>query len=556
MTPETADLVRVPRTLDDLGLQETLLVDLVLRRTLIDGRTSISRLSSALCLSHSVAEQFVTELREKKLVEFEGMVGRDYVIVLTEAGKLLAGERMQACAYAGVAPVPLDQYRAVVASQVPQLEVTRESLQQSFDDLVVDPGLIDELGPAMMARGAVFLYGPPGTGKSSIAERMIRAYADHVVVPRAIEVDGQIIMVFDPTVHRPVADQPFDIDRRWVLCERPCVIGGGELVPSMLDLSFDDKSGIYLAPLQLKANNGMFVVDDFGRQSMTPAQLLNRWIVPLDRRIDYLSLNTGVKFDVPFNVKVVFSTNLPPAALGDEAFFRRLQAKVYIGSITDEGFDEILGRVAAAQGITATAADAAHLRHLTRTRGDGDLRPYVPSMVCEIVRMICRYENRPLAMSPEILERVAELYFTNLAGDPAKPMSAVATSHGAVAPTVLGPGDAAAPVDTVPADTAPERTAPTSTAPTSTAPTSTAPTSTAPTSTAPTSTAPTSTAAPERTAPVRPPRPGARTALPAELAGRSATSASDATGDTLAGTGSAVATLPTWEELERTGTAF
>jgi hypothetical protein len=433
VTPETLALVRAPRNLEDLGLPESMVVDLVLRRTMADGRTSIARLSGSLCLSHSLTESVVIILREKKLVEFEGMVGRDYVIVLTDAGKALASERAQACAYAGVAPVPLELYERVVKAQEPKLEVNRASLQRSFADLVVDPGLIDELGPAMMSRGAIFLYGPPGTGKSSIAERMIRAYGDQVVVPRAVEVDGQIIMVFDPTVHTPVSEQPADVDRRWVLCERPCVIGGGELVQQMLDLSFDSKSGIYLAPLQMKANNGVFVVDDFGRQSMSPAQLLNRWIVPLDRRIDYLSLITGVKFEVPFNVKVIFSTNLPPAALGDEAFFRRLQSKVYIGSIGDSGFDEILRRVANARNIAYTDDDAAYLRYLTRTRGDGDLRPYVPAMVCEILGMICRYEDRPLAMSRGTLDRVAEIYFTNLTGDPTKPMSSVALSNASVA---------------------------------------------------------------------------------------------------------------------------
>jgi hypothetical protein len=468
-----------------------------------------------------VAEAFVTDLREKKLVEFEGMVGRDYVIVLTDAGKALANERMQACAYAGVAPVPLDQYRAVVASQVPQLEVSRESLRRSFSDLVIDPNLIDELGPAMMSRGAVFLYGPPGTGKSSIAERMIRAYDDYVVVPRALEVDGQVITVFDPTVHNPAPEQPSEIDRRWVLCERPCVIGGGELMPTMLDLSYDERSGIYLAPLQLKANNGMFVVDDFGRQSMTPAQLLNRWIVPLDRRIDYLSLNTGVKFEVPFNVKVVFSTNLPPAALGDEAFFRRLQAKVYIGSITDDGFDQILGRVTDAQGITSTDDDAAYLRHLTRTRGDGDLRPYVPSMVCEIVRMICRYEDRPLTMSREILDRVAELYFTNLTGDPKKPMSSVATSNGTIA---TAPVAAPAPASTL-ASHAEEGTTPRP--------------------------------APHdhhaARPPARPPLPGARSSSPVGAAGFDAPDpALWSAADPVA----APAPRSTWQELERNGTAF
>jgi hypothetical protein len=204
----------------------------------------------------------------------------------------------------------------------------------------------------------------------------------------------------------------------------------------------------------------MFVVDDFGRQSMSPAQLLNRWIVPLDRRIDYLSLITGVKFEVPFNVKVIFSTNLPPAALGDEAFFRRLQSKIYIGSIDDHGFDQILHRVATARGIAYSADDAAYLRHLTRTRGDGDLRPYVPSMVCEILGMICRYEDRPVAMSRATLDRVAEIYFTNLTGDPAKPMSAVALSDGTVthapprAPDVAAPSAQPAPAP-APAPAAP-----------------------------------------------------------------------------------------------------
>jgi hypothetical protein len=271
----------------------------------------------------------------------------------------------------------------------------------------------------MMSRGAIFLYGPPGTGKTSIAERMIRAYGDVVVIPRAVEVDGQIITVFDPTVHAPLEVQPIDLDKRWVLCRRPCVVGGGELTSSMLDLGFDEKSGVYLAPLQMKANNGMFVVDDFGRQTMTPAQLLNRWIVPLDRKIDYLSLNTGVKFEIPFDVKVVFSTNLEPAELGDEAFFRRIQSKVFIGPITDDAFDEILRRVAASQGIACTDDDAAYLRMLTRRQGDGDLRPYVPVMVCEILRSICSYYGSPLSFSRAALDRVAEIYFTKLTESPA-----------------------------------------------------------------------------------------------------------------------------------------
>jgi predicted ATPase with chaperone activity len=410
------DLIRSPHTLADLALPEALLDDLVLRRTLLDGRTSIQGLSASLALSISLTESLVTALRDKKLIEFGGMVGRDYVISLTDAGRALGTERMQACTYAGTAPIPLPQYTQVVRAQNPKLQVNRDHMVSAFADLVVDPHLLDELGPALMSRGAIFLYGPPGTGKTSIAERMIRVYGDVVVIPRAVEVDGQIIAVFDPTVHVPAEVQPIDLDKRWVLCRRPCVIGGGELTASMLDLGFDEKSGVYLAPLQMKANNGMFVVDDFGRQTMTPAQLLNRWIVPLDRRIDYLSLNTGVKFEVPFDVKVVFSTNLDPSALGDEAFFRRIQSKVFIGPVSDSAFDEILRRVSTAHGIECLEEDAAYLRELTRTRGDGDLRPYVPVMVCEILKSICAYEGTPPLVTRWSLDRVAEIYFTRLTG--------------------------------------------------------------------------------------------------------------------------------------------
>ena len=211
---------------------------------------------------------------------------------------------------------------------------------------MIQPELIDELGPSMMTEGAVFLYGPPGTGKSSIAERMIRAYGDHVYVPHAVEVDGQIIMVFDPTVHVPARRATRATSIRVGCCANDRASSAVANCTRISSTSASTRSsGIYLAPLQMKANNGMFVIDDFGRQSMTPAQLLNRWIVPLDRSLDYLSLDTGVKFEVPFNVKVVFSTNLPPAALGDEAFFRRLQSKVFIGPIRDDTFDEIVRRV-------------------------------------------------------------------------------------------------------------------------------------------------------------------------------------------------------------------
>src|SRR6185295_10911326 len=201
-----------------------------------------------------------------------------------------------------------------------EVEITREKLRSAFGDMVVSDGLLDRLGPALIEQSSIFLYGPPGNGKSSVAERLLRVYQDAVLIPYAVEVDGQIIGLYDPVVHQKVGDEDEEIDPRWVPCRRPSIIVGGELTAGLLELRYDELSGIYSAPLQMKANNGIFVIDDFGRQLMSPRELLNRWIVPLDRRVDYLSLRYGLKFEIPFQLLVVFATNLSPSALADEAF--------------------------------------------------------------------------------------------------------------------------------------------------------------------------------------------------------------------------------------------
>jgi len=236
-----------------------------------------------------------------------------------------------------------------------------------------------------------------------------------VLVPRALEVDGQIISVFDQTVHIPADEQPEELDARWVLCSRPRVVVGGELTGAMLDLTYDQSSGVYLAPLQMKANNGVMIIDDFGRQVLTPDQLLNRWIVPLDRRVDYLSLNYGVSFEVPFDVKVVLSTNLDPSDLGDEAFFRRIQTKIFIGAITEEAFDWILSRVAHTMGVGCNADSAEYLRMMCIREG-GDLRPYLPADVCKLVKAVAQYEGKPSVLDQANIDRVLGLYYTRGVG--------------------------------------------------------------------------------------------------------------------------------------------
>ena len=423
MSSPESTLAPIPRTIDELGLPETVIVDLILRRILFDGRTLLSRMAQALGLTGQLTESIVRYLREdKKYVDFESMVGRDWLIGLTELGKKLANDSLERISYAGIAPISLTQYRRVVAAQTRRPMVTRDSVRTAFHDLVVNDRLIDEVGPAMMGEGAIFLYGPPGTGKSSVAERLTRLLGDTVLIPRAIEVDGAFILVYDPTVHHAIDPQPDDIDPRWVVCHRPSIVVGGELTRAQLDLIYDKQSGLHLAPLQLKANNGILVIDDFGRQLMAPSELLNRWIVPLDRSIDYLTLSWGVRFDVPFDTRVVFSTNLDPATLGDEAFYRRLPNKVYVGAIDNEQFDWILAICARKHGIELDADSANHLRMLIRTTGDGDLRPYVPNVACQLAKAICLYEGLELRISRAIVDRVASLYFTKLVHQEAGPI--------------------------------------------------------------------------------------------------------------------------------------
>ena len=409
--PQELPDIRTPLRPEGLGLPIPFMEDLLVRRASIEGRTLMTDLAERLHVSVNIIDALCTTLRDRKLVEYDGMDGRTYRIGITEAGREYAASRSRECRYAGPMPVPLDLYTRVVRAQKPQLRLDREVLQRSFQDLVIGPTLLDSLGPAIHGQGAMFLYGPPGTGKSSIAERIVRAYEDVVLVPYCVEVDAQIISVYDPTIHVAIAEQPPGLDRRWIACERPAVVTGGELHAGMLDLQLDRDTGVFLAPLQFKANNGVLVIDDFGRQAMSPDALLNRWIVPLDRSIDYLTLH-GRKFEVPFELKVVLSTNRDPESLGDEAFFRRIHNKIYIGAATDEQFDWILDRVCTKHGVTCEPSAASRLRHEAKRRGDGELRAYLPGVVVELAMAITSYENLAPTLTPFLVDRVLNLYFT------------------------------------------------------------------------------------------------------------------------------------------------
>jgi hypothetical protein len=383
----------------------------MLRRLLLEGYCTLEILSGKLKLSVGVLSTVFTHMRQQQLVEIKGMVGNDYQFSLSGAGRALAGERFQISQYAGACPVALKDYHAATNMQAAHLEVDREALRDSFSDLIVTDRLLDQLGPALISQNSIFLYGPTGNGKTSIAERMLRVYQDAILIPYSVEVDGQIISLYDPVVHQHLELDNVDVDPRWLLCRRPCIVVGGELIPSMVELRLDEASGIYAAPLQMKANNGLFIIDDFGRQLMSPRDLLNRWIVPLDRRVDYLTLRYGVKFQIPFELMVVFSTNLDPADLADEAFLRRIHNKIYIEACDAVVFDQIFHRVVASKNIPFEPDSSEFLRKICLREGRVELRACYPNDICNILQSISRYENRPIQMSKPDMERAAALYF-------------------------------------------------------------------------------------------------------------------------------------------------
>jgi predicted ATPase with chaperone activity len=312
---------QAPGNLQNLDIPESLVEDLMLRRLYTVGVSTINSLCSALKLGFPVVQTMFQQLRQKQVLEITGMFNKSH--------------------YFGPAPVSVKRYDNGVRAQTHRLKLNRHQLKEALSDLVLTERFLDDLGPAIIPQTSLFLYGPTGNGKTSVAERLSRIYKDAVLIPYAVEFDGQIIVVYDPAVHERLDTHEEGLDPRWVVCRRPCITVGGELEPNMLELQLDESSGIYAAPLQMKANNGMLVIDDFGRQLISPKYLLNRWIVPLDRRVDYLTLRYGVKFQIPFEMIVVFATNLDPTELADEAFLRRIQNKVYVEPVNAQVFEEI-----------------------------------------------------------------------------------------------------------------------------------------------------------------------------------------------------------------------
>jgi predicted ATPase with chaperone activity len=401
----------MPDRIEDLDIPRALVGDLILRYLWLHGSATLCALHETLKLSFPVLETMFHQFRQQQLLEVKGMVGNDYSFTLTSAGRAQATARSEVCQYVGPAPVSIQQYHKVVKAQRAHVRLSRESLRQAFQDLVLPDQFLDQLGPALIGQQSLFLYGGTGNGKTSIAERILRVYNDHILVPYAVEVNGHIITVFDPVVHRPAPHDDEVLDPRWVHCERPCITVGGELSAAMLELRLDEATRVFISPCQVKANNGIFIIDDFGRQVLSPRELLNRWIVPLDRRVDYLTLASGMKFQVPFELMVVFSTNLDPSALADEAFLRRIQTKVMVDNVTDEVFDEIFRRVIEHHQAPSETGAGDYLRKRCRALSRDNLHACYPIDIYRLVRSISEYEGKAVRMTRETIDRAVALYF-------------------------------------------------------------------------------------------------------------------------------------------------
>jgi energy-coupling factor transporter ATP-binding protein EcfA2 len=359
-------------------------------------------------------------LKRHKYVEVKG--SSDYSMLkyrysVTGIGGARAGELLDLCRYIGPAPVALDAYKAMARAQtVKHVVVDETTVQTAFSNLIISDSLLKKIGPAVSAGRAIFIYGPPGNGKTTIAETIGNILPGAVYLPYALLVGGQIITIFDTVNHVPVEPEraAHEVDQRWIRCRRPVILAGGELTMRMLDLDFNMISKFYEAPLQMKANNGLFIIDDFGRQLVEPRQLLNRWIVPLERRADFLGLHTGMKFEIPFDQLVVFSTNLDPEGLVDEAFLRRIRYKIKVGRPSLVEYKAIFERVCAASGVAFRKDAFDHLIEDYYTRLDVELNACHPRDLIDHIIDEAHYRNHGPELTPRSLAAAWESYFVTL----------------------------------------------------------------------------------------------------------------------------------------------
>jgi len=409
-----------PENIASLGIDESDLLGLLIKQMYTARLQSIVEFSDAIKLPRQIVTDLIRLATERKLVYAKGVRIDNAAIMnydLTDEGRRWAVDALNRSQYNGPAPVTLEEYNKQVNLQKITSEVvTFQRVRNSVSDLDMDQTLLEQAGPALNSGRAILLYGPPGNGKTTFALRLANVFRDIVYIPYAVSVEGQTIRVYDPSIHIAVLPKAGDsgqeasflrgveVDARWVPCKRPFVVAGGELTLEMLDLRYDATSKLYEAPLHMKALGGCFVIDDFGRQLVSPADLLNRWIVPLESRIDYLKLHTGKSFSIPFDELVIFSTNLDPEDLMDPAFLRRLPYKIEIGSPSVELFKRIFAKECRSQGIEVTEEAIGAIVHRIKVEKQLDLAAFQPRFILEQVVASCRFAERPPALEPRFLD--------------------------------------------------------------------------------------------------------------------------------------------------------
>jgi hypothetical protein len=424
-----AALPKGPKSLEDTGLPIGFLVELACKMLYFGGVMTLGSLSEEIALPVSLVNDVVEFMKKERLVEVKkgADLRASYSYAITDLGRERARDYLMLSGYVGPAPVTLRRYTEIARQQtVRKMAVTREMMGRAFQGVILVPGLLDRLGPAVNSGRSIFLYGPSGNGKTFLAEHIAKTLKGSVFIPHALYVDNQVIRVYDPVNHcqvnlgapsdptKAILEDRAEYDRRWVLCERPVVVAGGELTLSMLDLSFDQVSKFYEAPLQVKANGGLFLIDDLGRQLVRPFDLLNRWIVPLEKARDYLTLQNGKKFEVPFDQIILFSTNIEPRELADEAFLRRIGYKIKIDYLREEEYVAICRQVCERLGVEFRQDAIRYLLDEEHATRGIRLSACHPNDILSRVVEICQYEGVPPRVENALITRACRDYFTEL----------------------------------------------------------------------------------------------------------------------------------------------
>jgi len=428
-----APFVPQPQTIDETGLDFSLILDLVVKAIYFAGRPAARQVAAQLALSFPVIDEVLAFLKREQLAEVVGSSGMGeqlYQYALSSKGLEKAEEALGRNQYIGPAPVPFETYLDVLGRQsVRTVRVSPESVDQALSHLVLEASVASALGPAINSGRSMLLYGGSGNGKSTITAAIGRMMPGEVLIPYAIDLNGIIVKVFDPRVHQEIpAEKQMERraldgvtngmerrrDRRWVVARRPMITAGGELTLKELELRYSPQSQFCIAPLQWKANSGILIVDDFGRQMIQPKELLNRWIVPMEERVDHLSLHTGDTVEVPFDVLLIFSTNLNPSQLGDEAFFRRIRHKIEIPDPTREQFLEILARVCQQREIPLDADAALYLVDHYYERLNRGFKGCHPRDIVDLLIDICAYYGEPAAFTRRYLDAACHSYFVSM----------------------------------------------------------------------------------------------------------------------------------------------